>query len=220
MFKLASTFARTGVIALGVLTGFGGMAITAPLGPIDRPALPVNSNLPIELAQGEFRGGTNPILHRFRGNVPRGGVNRAWRGGRNWDGNRAWRGGRNWNGNRAWRGNSNWRRNGNWRGNGNWKGRNWKGRGHYRNYRDYDDDDDFGIVLGLGLPLVGGYSAYPGYYGGYYPGYYGGYYPRRYYRTGNAHESWCYSRYRSYRAWDNTYQPYYGPRRECFSPYD
>ncbi|WP_348631649.1 BA14K family protein [Mesorhizobium sp. M6A.T.Cr.TU.014.01.1.1] len=30
---------------------------------------------------------------------------------------------------------------------------------------------------------------------------------------------WCYSRYRSYRAYDNTYQPYYGPRRQCISPY-
>jgi Ni/Co efflux regulator RcnB len=37
---------------------------------------------------------------------------------------------------------------------------------------------------------------------------------------GNSHEEWCYSRYRSYRAWDNTYQPYNGPRRECYSPYD
>jgi hypothetical protein len=36
---------------------------------------------------------------------------------------------------------------------------------------------------------------------------------------GNAHVDWCYSRYRSYRAWDNTYQPFNGPRRECFSPY-
>jgi hypothetical protein len=36
---------------------------------------------------------------------------------------------------------------------------------------------------------------------------------------GNAHANWCYSRYRSYRAWDNTYQPYNGPRRECYSPY-
>ncbi|SIT60024.1 hypothetical protein BQ8794_90189 [Mesorhizobium prunaredense] len=41
---------------------------------------------------------------------------------------------------------------------------------------------------------------------------------RRVYR-GDAHMEWCYSRYRSYRAYDNTYQPYYGPRRQCFSPY-
>jgi hypothetical protein len=44
--------------------------------------------------------------------------------------------------------------------------------------------------------------------------------PRRYYRrSGNAHVNWCYNRYRSYRAWDNTFQPYNGPRRLCRSPY-
>lgn len=36
---------------------------------------------------------------------------------------------------------------------------------------------------------------------------------------GNAHVNWCYNRYRSYRAYDNTFQPYYGPRRQCVSPY-
>lgn len=36
---------------------------------------------------------------------------------------------------------------------------------------------------------------------------------------GNAHVQWCYDRYRSYRASDNTYQPYNGPRRQCYSPY-
>ncbi|MGX9575458.1 BA14K family protein [Mesorhizobium sp. f-mel] len=36
---------------------------------------------------------------------------------------------------------------------------------------------------------------------------------------GGSHVEWCYSRYRSYRAYDNTYQPYYGPRRQCISPY-
>ena len=52
------------------------------------------------------------------------------------------------------------------------------------------------------------------------------YVPRkRYYRThrvrriGNAHVSWCYNRYRSYRSWDNTFQPYHGGRRACYSPY-
>lgn len=36
---------------------------------------------------------------------------------------------------------------------------------------------------------------------------------------GNAHVRWCYNRYRSYRAYDNTFQPNYGPRRQCYSPY-
>lgn len=41
-----------------------------------------------------------------------------------------------------------------------------------------------------------------------------------YYRGGgNAHVQWCYDRYRSYRASDNTFQPYNGPRRQCYSPY-
>ena len=41
----------------------------------------------------------------------------------------------------------------------------------------------------------------------------------RVYRGGDAHVQWCYDRYRSYRASDNTYQPNYGPRRQCNSPY-
>lgn len=41
--------------------------------------------------------------------------------------------------------------------------------------------------------------------------------PRRDY--GDRHEEWCYDRYRSYRAYDNTYQPYNGRRRSCRSPY-
>ena len=35
----------------------------------------------------------------------------------------------------------------------------------------------------------------------------------------NAHIQWCYDRYRSYRHSDNTFQPYNGPRRQCYSPY-
>jgi hypothetical protein len=37
---------------------------------------------------------------------------------------------------------------------------------------------------------------------------------------GSAHVEWCYNRYRSYRASDNTFQPYNGPRQQCYSPYD
>ena len=33
------------------------------------------------------------------------------------------------------------------------------------------------------------------------------------------HVDWCYRRYRSYRASDNTFQPYHGPRQICYSPY-
>ena len=35
----------------------------------------------------------------------------------------------------------------------------------------------------------------------------------------DAHVSYCYGRYRSYRESDNTFQPYHGPRRQCRSPY-
>ncbi|WP_299816902.1 BA14K family protein [uncultured Roseibium sp.] len=34
-----------------------------------------------------------------------------------------------------------------------------------------------------------------------------------------AHYQWCDQRYRSYRASDNSFQPYNGPRRACVSPY-
>jgi hypothetical protein len=44
--------------------------------------------------------------------------------------------------------------------------------------------------------------------------------PRVVHRGGSAHVEWCYNRYRSYRAYDNTFQPYHGPRRQCYSPYD
>lgn len=33
------------------------------------------------------------------------------------------------------------------------------------------------------------------------------------------HVSWCSNRYRSYRSYDNTFQPYNGPRQQCYSPY-
>lgn len=38
-------------------------------------------------------------------------------------------------------------------------------------------------------------------------------------RSGNRHVRWCENRWRSYRAYDNTYQPSGGPRRVCVSPY-
>ncbi|MCB0055737.1 MAG: BA14K family protein [Caldilineaceae bacterium] len=34
------------------------------------------------------------------------------------------------------------------------------------------------------------------------------------------HYVWCDRRYKSYRTWDDTFQPYHGPRRICNSPYD
>lgn len=36
----------------------------------------------------------------------------------------------------------------------------------------------------------------------------------------DSHVSWCISRYRSYRAEDNSYQPFSGPRRQCQPGFD
>jgi hypothetical protein len=35
----------------------------------------------------------------------------------------------------------------------------------------------------------------------------------------SAHVDWCYDRWMSYRAADNTYQPSRGSRQQCYSPY-
>ncbi len=78
-----------------------------------------------------------------------------------------------------------------------WRCRDYRRRPHYRGSGIY-----FG--LGLGVPAYRYVQ------------------PRRYYqpqRLGGAHVRWCYNRYRSYRAYDNTFQPYNGPRRQCWSPY-
>jgi hypothetical protein len=71
-----------------------------------------------------------------------------------------------------------------------------------RHYRDrYDDDFEFGLGLDYDEPI-------------YRPRY------KRVYRGGaSGHVEWCHARYRSYRAWDNTWQPNYGRRRQCISPY-
>lgn len=38
-------------------------------------------------------------------------------------------------------------------------------------------------------------------------------------RSANPHRRWCRNHYQTYRAADNTFQPYNGPRRQCVSPY-
>ena len=96
-------------------------------------------------------------------------------------------------------------------------GGHWNGHhgGSHHGHHHGNHDGDFDAVFG-GLAagaIIGGLIAQP--YGGYYaPRYYGPQYP-----GASSHVGWCYSRYRSYRAYDNTYQPYYGQRRECISPY-
>jgi len=68
----------------------------------------------------------------------------------------------------------------------------------------------------------------------YYDDYYDGYYDRPRYREqpryrvaprrshiylSEEHVDWCYNRYRTYRASDNTYKPTRNTRRQCISPY-
>jgi BA14K-like protein len=39
-------------------------------------------------------------------------------------------------------------------------------------------------------------------------------------RRDGSHVRWCSDRHRSCRASSNTFQPYHGPRRICYSPYN
>ena len=116
--------------------------------------------------------------------------------------------------------------------------RNWNNRGHYgRHYGNYSRNyyrpyrnyyrpyyNNYyryrpSISFGIGIPLYGFGLGWPDYGPSYYAPRY--YQPRVYRSPGysNSHEAWCYNRYRSYRAYDDTFQPYYGPRRQCLSPY-
>lgn len=114
---------------------------------------------------------------------------------------RTWRGqGRNWRGDRSWRGGGRGhitRRGGHHYFNGH------RGfRHHRRGYREYNGFW-FPLAAFAAGAVVGGAINQPDVR----------------VRGGNAHTSWCYNRYRSYRAYDNTFQPYNGPRRQCYSPY-
>jgi hypothetical protein len=103
------------------------------------------------------------------------------------------------------------RHNRHWRGD---RGRHWHHGRHWRDDRRYSHrryhrhrNNNAGAIIG-GLAagaIIGGAIASSQ--------------PRQYRSVGNDHVSWCYSRYRSYRASDNTFQPYNGPRRQCYSPY-
>jgi hypothetical protein len=194
MNSLFSSTVKSGLIALGLLSG-----VTAPsaAGPILQPNLSIPSSTAaptITPVRDDWAGGND----RWIGN--------DWRWRRH---NGNWNGG-NWDGGDNWR----WRRhNGNWNGDDNWR---WR---HHRHHHSRDFDTGAAAVLGLGLGLGLGSIYNNGYYNN---GYYVQPAPRRYYRTqrlSSAHVQWCYDRYRSYRAWDNTFQPYNGPRQQCWSPY-
>jgi hypothetical protein len=61
-------------------------------------------------------------------------------------------------------------------------------------------------AFALGVIIGGGHNNNNS--GGVRPGY-----------SNPQHVRWCDRKYRSYRARDNSFQPYHGPRRECRSPY-
>ncbi|APG91503.1 BA14K family protein [Sinorhizobium americanum] len=87
----------------------------------------------------------------------------------------------------------------------------YRGYRHYRDgYRRHDDGWWYPLAaFGAGM-IIGGAIAAPPQYAE--PRYAEPRLPQR-------HVSWCYDQYRSYRAWDNSYQPYGGPRQQCYSPY-
>ncbi|ESX90463.1 BA14K family protein [Mesorhizobium sp. LNJC405B00] len=196
MSSLFSSTVKSGLLALGL---FSGLTAPSAAGPILQPDLSV----PASTALSDI----TPVRDSWAGGNDRRSFN-DWQWRRH-DSRRFARSG-NWN-------------NGNWNG-GNWNGGdNWRWR-HHRHHRGRDFDSGAAAVLGLGLGLGLGSIYNNGYYNnGYYnDGYYVQPAPRRYYRTqrlSSAHVQWCYDRYRSYRAWDNTFQPYGGPRQQCWSPY-
>ncbi|MDQ0318754.1 hypothetical protein QO002_000892 [Pararhizobium capsulatum DSM 1112] len=103
---------------------------------------------------------------------------------------------------RRYNGNNGWRNNG-------WRNDRYGSYGHHYYDHDYGwhGDNYAGVIIGglaAGALLGSVLNAQPRYYN---QSAYGG-----------SHEQWCYNRYRSYRASDNTYQPYYGSRRQCVSP--
>lgn len=80
----------------------------------------------------------------------------------------------------------------------------------HRNFRDHDHFHDHHQHDRFfpGFFFVGGYDGSYDYYN---------YYAEPDYAY--AHVRWCYGHHRSYRAYDNTFQPYGGPRHQCYSPY-
>lgn len=135
---------------------------------------------------------------------------RGWRSGRNstWRAER-WerRPGRSYD--RRWSDSRRYRyrdRDVGWRGDRGYRDGWYRGHRGYRYHRrGYRYHDGFWFPLaafGVGTIIGGAIANDRGYVGG-----------------GGSHVNWCANRYRSYRAYDNTYQPYGGPRRQCISPY-
>lgn len=125
------------------------------------------------------------------------------------------RGGGHWRGDRSrrgWEGHRRGPRNG-WNapryrgGPGYWNGH--RGyRDYRRGYRRHNDGWWYPLAAFGAGAIIGGAIASPP--------------PPPVYRApayNSSHVQWCYNRYRSYRSSDNTFQPYNGPRQQCYSPY-
>ncbi len=46
-----------------------------------------------------------------------------------------------------------------------------------------------------------------------------GYQYQNQYQYPQQHVRWCHARFKTYNAYNNTYQPYHGRRAQCWSPY-
>jgi len=46
-----------------------------------------------------------------------------------------------------------------------------------------------------------------------------GYQHQNQYQYPQQHVRWCHARFKTYNAYNNTYQPYHGRRTQCWSPY-
>lgn len=100
-----------------------------------------------------------------------------------------------------------WRHHGGYyRGGGYYGG--YRGYGGYRRGYRYHDGYWFPLAaFGAGALIGGAVASEPRYYAR--PA--AGLNPRHY--------EWCANRYRSYRGYDNTFQPNNGPRQQCLSPF-
>ncbi|SFU03643.1 BA14K family protein [Mesorhizobium sp. YR577] len=203
-----SSLVRSGLIALGVLAGVSAPALALPAAAPLQGMTPATENtLPlIKVGSGEWEPGCPPGSSCFRRGGGGGGVvirqrDREFRQGWNRPGN--WeRPRRNWDRPR-WRNNESWRYR-----DDRWRYRHHRPRPYYGGYDDYYGGS--GIYFNFSAPSYR-----------YVEPRYRYVQPRRYQRArlSRAHVNWCYNRYRSYRAYDNTFQPYGGPRQQCWSPY-
>lgn len=157
------SYARNGLVALGIAGAISAPAAASPAGSAGDYAARAATQLPLQQTQIDRGGLVQKINHLDMSD-------------------------RNFNRNHYWK------------------------RRHFKNRRHIRRNIGPSIYFGLGLvPAYRYVDPTPNYIA-----------PRRLYRAqgmGQSHVNWCYARYKSYRAWDNTFQPFNGPRQQCWSPY-